>query len=82
MGKIGYVTGAQPTPKNGETKGWAIENNELKFDGTSIQACPGTDGEYSIWLAGVEKPAYIEGCVGALARVVKADNPAGCWYSE
>lgn len=84
MGKIGYVTGAEPLGKNWETRGWAIDaNNELEFDGTGIQACPGAiDGGWSLWLQGVDKPAYIENCTGIIAAAIKTDNPIGCLYTE
>ncbi|KAJ4348231.1 uncharacterized protein N0V89_009603 [Didymosphaeria variabile] len=83
MGKIGYVTGAEPLGKNWETKGWTVDNNELKFKETGIQACPGSiDGAWSVWLQGVDKPAYLEGCVGVTGSVIKTDSPIGCWYTE
>lgn len=82
QGVIGYVTGVQPLGRNSETKGWTAENNELKFDGTGIQACPGgIDGSWSIWLAGLDKPGFNEGCVGVTGAVYKTENPIGCWYS-
>lgn len=84
MGKIGYVTGAEQLGKNWETKGWALnQNNELLFDGTGIQACPGSiDGSWSIWLQGVEKPGYHENCTGVTGVAMKADNPISCVYTS
>lgn len=84
MGKIGYVTGAEPLGKNWETKGWALTtNNELEFDGTGIQACPGSiDNAWSIWLQGVEKPGWNENCTGVIAAAYGTENPIGCVYTQ
>ncbi|KAF2685626.1 cell wall protein PhiA [Lentithecium fluviatile CBS 122367] len=84
MGKIGYVTGAEPLGRNWETRGWAIgANNELQFDGTGIQACPGAiDGSWSIWLQGLEKPGWNENCTTVAGTAIKTDNPIGCLYTQ
>ena len=83
MGKIGYVTGAEPLGKNWETKGWALENNELKFKDTGIQACPGSiDGAWSLWLEGVAEPGYNKNCTGVIAAAYATENPIGCWYTS
>lgn len=83
QGKIGYVTGAEPLGKNWETKGWTVSDQELQFDGTGLQACPNSvDGGWSLWLAGVEKPGFNEGCLGIGARAVETDAPIGCLYTE
>ena len=83
QGKIGYLTGAQPLGRNYETKGWTAENNQLRFDGSGIQACPGgVDGSWSIWLTGLDKPGFLEGCVGVTGAIYKTENPIGCWYTE
>lgn len=81
---IGYTTGAQPTPRNGERKGWAVKDNHLQFDGSSPIACPNSiDGAWSIWAsAGVNNPAGNENCVGINARVIPTSNPNGCRYTE
>ncbi|KAF2106887.1 hypothetical protein BDV96DRAFT_470421, partial [Lophiotrema nucula] len=90
QGKIGYVTGANATlGKNWETKGWRVDDwpNEtfdgsLTFNGTSLQACPGgIDGGWSIWLAIVEKPGFIEGCLGFTAAVTEIEDPIACQYT-
>ncbi|KAI0894213.1 cell wall protein PhiA [Annulohypoxylon nitens] len=85
QGKLGYTTGAQPAPRNGERTGFQLdENNDLTLDGAGFLACPNSiDGAWSIWVsAGVEKPAGNEGCLGISARAVNAPNPNGCLYTE
>ncbi|KAL5356159.1 hypothetical protein BJX96DRAFT_142386 [Aspergillus floccosus] len=85
QGKIGYTTGAQPTPRNAERKGWAIDaNNHLQFDGSDLIACPNSiDGAWSIWAnAGVSNPGWNKDCVSIAARVEKTSNPNGCLYTQ
>ncbi|KAL5404935.1 hypothetical protein PMIN06_005000 [Paraphaeosphaeria minitans] len=83
QGLIGYTTGVQPLPKNGENKGWEIVNGELKFKGTGLQACPGSiDGAWSLWLQGLDKPGWNENCTSVTASAIKTDSPIGCWYTE
>ena len=84
MGKIGYVTGAEPLGRNWETKGWTQNSTTgLVFDGTSLQACPGSiDGSWSLWLAGVAEPAYIKNCTGVKMHVVETAEPIGCLYTQ
>ena len=84
QGNIGYITGAQPLGRNWETKGWAVsETNELKFDGTGLQACPGSpEYGWSVWLQGLDKPGWNENCTSISNLVVKTDNPIGCWYTQ
>jgi hypothetical protein len=75
------VTGAQPIGRNAETKGWTVDSNELKFDGAGVQACPGTEG-WRLWLQGLDKPGFSEGCETVTASAIKTDSPVGCWYTE
>jgi len=84
QGVIGYTTGAQPAPKNGERKGWAVKNEHLQFDGKDLIACPNSiDGAWSIWAsAGVANPGGNKNCVGIAARVEYTKNPNGCVYTE
>ncbi|ORY10261.1 hypothetical protein BCR34DRAFT_602240 [Clohesyomyces aquaticus] len=84
QGIIGYVTGAQPLVRNGETKGWAVKDNALTFDGAGIQACPGgIDGSYGLWLAGVSRPGgSTEDCLGINTLVVNTETPDSCTYSQ
>ncbi|KAJ5087112.1 hypothetical protein NUU61_008419 [Penicillium alfredii] len=84
QGKIGYTTGAQPTPKNSERKGWAIKEDHIQFAGNDLIACPNSiDGAWSIWAsAGVANPAGNKDCVGIAARVEKTSNPNGCLYTQ
>ena len=74
-----------PTAPGGrlEVKGWAVdENDNLNFKGTGLQACPNTDGSWNIWLAGVEKPAGIEGCLPFVGRTITDTKPVKCTYSN
>ncbi|KXG53356.1 uncharacterized protein PGRI_004060 [Penicillium griseofulvum] len=84
QGKIGYTTGAQPTPKNSERKGWAEKDGHLQFDGSDLIACPNSiDGAWSIWAsAGIANPAGNSNCVGIAARVVETTDPNGCLYTQ
>lgn len=83
QGIVGYVTGAQPLVRNGETKGWAVKNNALEFDGTSLQACPGAiDNAWSLWLSGVTNPGGNSGCLGISTLVVNTTSPVSCTYSQ
>lgn len=83
QGKTGYTTGAQPTPKNVERKGWSIsDKGYLVFDGESPKACPAKDGAYSIWFTDLEKPAYQDGCIGVALKAIKSDKPNSCTYSS
>lgn len=83
QGKIGYVTGAQGLGRNWETKGWALNNNQLEFDGTGIQACPGSiDGAWSLWLQGSATPGYNQNCTGVIAAAIEAKEPIGCLYTQ
>lgn len=84
QGIIQYTSGAEPISKNGETKGWALnENNELQFDGTGLQACPNAiDGAWRLWLQGNDKPGYSENCTGIANVAYKTENPISCLYSQ
>jgi hypothetical protein len=84
MGKIGYVTGAEPLGRYFETKGWTQNaTTGLVFDGTSLQACPGSiDGSWSLWLAGVAEPAYNKNCIGVKMHVVETAEPISCVYTQ
>ena len=84
QGLIAYTTGAEPISRNGERKGWAIgPNNELQFDGTGLQACPGDfDGGWSLWLQGLDKPGFIDGCLSVTATAIKTNDPIGCLYTQ
>ncbi|KAF7117631.1 hypothetical protein CNMCM5793_006723 [Aspergillus hiratsukae] len=85
QGKIGYTTGAQPGPRNGERTGWAInDQNHLQFKGKDLIACPNSiDGAWSIWAdAGVANPAGNKDCVSIAARVEETSNPNSCVYTQ
>ncbi|KAJ6185617.1 hypothetical protein N7519_006918 [Penicillium mononematosum] len=77
QGLIGYTTGIQGAPKNGEREGWAVNDNHLQFMGNDLIACPNSiDGAWSIWAsAGVANPAGNTDCVGIAARVEYTSNP-------
>jgi hypothetical protein len=84
QGKIGYVTGAQPTPRNGEREGWEIdETGNLHFDGSDLIGCPNSiDGAWSVWLGGVTNPGGNQDCLGFSARTVEIEDPNDCNYSS
>ncbi|KAF2793743.1 cell wall protein PhiA [Melanomma pulvis-pyrius CBS 109.77] len=84
QGKIGYVTGAEPLGKNWETVGWSVdETSGLVFDGTGLQACPGSiDGAWSLWLAGVDTPGFNQNCTGVKAREIETTEPISCVYTQ
>ncbi|KAI2463891.1 cell wall protein PhiA [Annulohypoxylon bovei var. microspora] len=85
QGKLGYTTGAQPAPTNGERTPFTLdENNDLTLDGAGFLACPNSiDGAWSVWVsAGVDQPAGNSGCLSFSARAVEAPTPNGCLYTE
>ncbi|KAI1407892.1 cell wall protein PhiA [Hypoxylon sp. FL1857] len=85
QGKLGYTTGAQPPPRNGERTSFELdENNDLMFNGAGFLACPDSiDGAWSVWVsAGVDQPGGNEGCLGVSVRAVEAFAPNGCLYTE
>ncbi|KAI8959399.1 cell wall protein PhiA [Daldinia sp. FL1419] len=85
QGKLGYTTGAQPPPRNGERASFTLdENNDLTFNDAGFIACPNSiDGAWSVWVsAGVSQPAGNEGCLGISVRAVEASEPNGCLYTE
>ncbi|KIY74086.1 hypothetical protein CYLTODRAFT_448290 [Cylindrobasidium torrendii FP15055 ss-10] len=77
-GKIGYVTGAEPTPKNAETTGFAVsDDGKLTFDGEdSFFACPSGDS-YAIW-----KQQFSEDCGAVTIDAKYTDSPVGCSYTQ
>ncbi|KAF2869060.1 cell wall protein PhiA [Massariosphaeria phaeospora] len=83
MGKVGYVNCTTQLGRNSETKGWAVGyGGNLEFQGIGFQACPGSiDGGWSLWLQGVEKPGFNEGCLGVSTNVLTTDEPIGCDYT-
>ncbi|KAM0201801.1 hypothetical protein ACHAPQ_005041 [Fusarium lateritium] len=88
QGVLGYTTGAQPKPKNGEYKGWSIDKDgDLKFDGASFIACPSNPkkpatSSWSVWVsAGVAQPGGNKGCLGFNVRAAEVKKPVGCLYS-
>ncbi|KAK7414268.1 hypothetical protein QQX98_006865 [Neonectria punicea] len=85
QGKLGYITGAQSPPRNGELTGWTIdEAGNLTLDGASFIACPNSiEGAWAVWVsAGVAQPAGNEGCLGLSARVVENTEPNACLYTQ
>lgn len=85
---VTYAKGETWTPgARFETKGWAVdENDNLTFNGNSLQACPwdptAANTKWYIWLSGVTKPAGQEGCLGFVARTITIDQPVQCTYSQ
>ncbi|KAI1121216.1 hypothetical protein F5Y10DRAFT_105599 [Nemania abortiva] len=86
QGKLGYTTGAQPAPRNGERTAFSIdEYGDLSFNGAGFIACPNSiDGAWSVWVdAGVANPAGNSGCLGLSARTVKIAGTAdSCLYTQ
>ncbi|KAH8729850.1 cell wall protein PhiA [Ilyonectria robusta] len=85
QGKFGYVTGAQPPPRNAELTGWGLDDaGNLNLDGAGFLACPNSiDDSWSVWVnAGVDQPAGNEGCLGFSARAVESLNPNACLYTQ
>ncbi|KAK3504639.1 hypothetical protein B0T13DRAFT_11308 [Neurospora crassa] len=87
QGMMQYTTGAEPAPRNAERGGWAIDeaSQHLTFAGSdAFLACPsGADSSYRILpYVGIENPAGYTGCLGIAARVVVAENPVKCLYSQ
>ncbi|KAL1630427.1 hypothetical protein SLS56_004955 [Neofusicoccum ribis] len=79
-GKIGYTTGAEPTPKNAERTGFAVDDQgHLTFDGSSFYACPSglEDGSYGIW-----QQKFADDCIAFAFRAQYTDAPVGCLYSQ
>ncbi|KAI9149041.1 Cell wall protein phiA [Paramyrothecium foliicola] len=84
QGNLGYLTGDQGLPRNGETKGWKVENDYISFNGAGLLACPNSiDDAWSIWVSvGNDKPAGLEGCLGFNPRVIPLDKPVKCSYTK
>ncbi|KUI63317.1 hypothetical protein VM1G_11039 [Cytospora mali] len=87
QGVLQYSTtpGGYQAGRNSETTGWVIDAaGDLTFDGADFIACPNSiDDAWSAWIsAGVSQPGGSTGCVGVVARTVKAvQTPAVCTYS-
>ncbi|KAM0262178.1 hypothetical protein ACHAQJ_001923 [Trichoderma viride] len=85
QGIVGYVTGNQFLPRNGEWKGWSIDANQnLWFKNQGFVACPNSiDGSWRLWLnVGVSKPGGNEGCLGLTARTLEIKKPVSCRYTQ
>ncbi|KAJ4317221.1 hypothetical protein N0V84_007440 [Fusarium piperis] len=85
QGKIGYTTGAQLPPKNGELKGWSIdEDGNLSLKGAGLLACPNSaEGAWSVWVStGVANPGGNEGCVEFSARTTEVEKPISRTYTS
>ncbi|RYP05711.1 hypothetical protein DL764_003636 [Monosporascus ibericus] len=85
QGKLGYITGAQPPPRNAELDGWVVdEYGNLSLDGAGFLACPDSiQGSWSLWIdAGVEQPAGNSDCLGISARTVEVTDPISCQYTS
>ncbi|KAF2747434.1 hypothetical protein M011DRAFT_467516 [Sporormia fimetaria CBS 119925] len=83
MGKIGYITGSEGLGRYWETQGWTLNDNQLLFKGTALQACPNSiDGGWSLWLQGVAKPGYNENCTPVVVTALETPDPIGCFYKN
>ncbi|KAH7240965.1 uncharacterized protein BKA55DRAFT_576138 [Fusarium redolens] len=87
QGKLGYTTGAQPMPRNGQRKGWKIDKNGiLTFDGASFVACPNGDNlektSWSVWVYNsIDNPGGNKNCVPFSVKAAKVEKPVGCLYT-
>ncbi|KAI8949212.1 hypothetical protein F4801DRAFT_409140 [Xylaria longipes] len=86
QGKLGYTTGAQPGPRNGERTKFTIdEYGDISFNDDGFLACPNSiDGAWSVWVGtGVSNPGGNEDCLGFVARAVKIEGtPNSCEYTQ
>ncbi|KAI0403979.1 hypothetical protein F4802DRAFT_569259 [Xylaria palmicola] len=86
QGKLGYTTGDQSGPRNGERTAFAVdEYGDVSFNGAGFIACPNSiDGAWSVWVsAGVTNPGGNSDCLGLAARAVKiAGTPKSCEYTQ
>ncbi|WYZ38512.1 hypothetical protein EsH8_III_000426 [Colletotrichum jinshuiense] len=85
QGKLGYTTGAQPAPRNGERTGFTLDQyGDLTLDGASFLACPNSiEGSWAVWVsAGVANPAGNTGCLGVAVRAVEVAEPNSCSYTS
>lgn len=85
QGNLGYTTGAQPPPRNGERTGWVLDEvGDLTLNGAGFIACPNSiDGAWSLWVsAGVNQPGGNEGCLSISARATEVKNPDSCVYTS
>lgn len=86
QGKLGYTTGAEPGPKNGERTGFVVdEYGDLTLGGSGFVACPSSiDGAWSVWVStGVANPGGNSDCLGFSARASKIETaPNSCLYTS
>ncbi|KAH7346370.1 hypothetical protein BKA65DRAFT_502266 [Rhexocercosporidium sp. MPI-PUGE-AT-0058] len=86
QGKLGYTTGAQPMPRNGERTGWQIKDGYLYFYDSGLIACPNSiDGAWSVWVnVNIENPAGNSNCTPFAPKVLEVAEGAqvGCLYTS
>ncbi len=83
MGNVGFRTGTENLGRNWETKGWALNDNQLEFKGTGFQACPGAlNGGWSLWLQGHPTPGWNQNCTGVSTAAIATEDPIACTYHE
>ncbi|GJC81691.1 cell wall protein phiA [Colletotrichum liriopes] len=84
QGKLGYTTGAQPAPRNGERTGFTIDQyGDLTLEGAGFLACPNSiEGSWSVWVSsGIANPAGNTDCLGVSVRAVEVAEPNSCTYT-
>ncbi|KAJ3458952.1 hypothetical protein MRS44_013061 [Fusarium solani] len=84
QGILGYTTGNEPGPRNGERKGWKINKyGDLTFDGAGFIACTdSTKGSWSVGISiGLSNPGGNEHCLGFTARTITTRKPNSCKYT-
>ena len=88
QGVLQFTMGVQGIGKNQERGPFKIDDeSNLVFAAANgvvgFQACPGAEEDgYSVWLAGVDTPAGIEGCIPFTMKALKEETPVKCIYNN
>ncbi|KAF4977436.1 hypothetical protein FDECE_18356 [Fusarium decemcellulare] len=84
QGRVGYITGAQPPPRNAELTGWEIDSDEnITLEGASLKACLGANDAWVVWVSvGSANPPGYDECLGFTARTGYIENPVSCLYTQ
>ena len=84
QGRVGYITGAQPPPRNAELTGWEIDSDgNLTLEGASLKACLGASDSWVVWVSvGSTNPNGYDECLGFTARTGNIEDPISCLYTQ
>lgn len=83
QGNLGFTTGGQAIPRNGERTGFGISGGHFQFDGKDFIACPSVNGTYGLYVdVGIENPAGNKDCLPVALRVTNETDPIACYYTE